>query len=123
MTNQDVFTVNPAFLNQEMKADFFDFQFVMNADWTLKEAKHNDTILDPAIWQSLFLIREKYFRKVKQHKTDKKKLATLESQKQARVYNKDRLQEHIRKSESKLAEYKNTILAFWKLASCNWITK
>ena len=32
MENPEVFTVNPAFLNQEINADFFDFQFVLNAD-------------------------------------------------------------------------------------------
>ena len=33
-------------------------------------------------------------------------------QQEAWVKNKDHLQEHIRKAESKLAEYKNVILAF-----------
>ena len=36
---------------------------------------------------------------------------------------KEHLQEHIRKAESKLSEYKNVILAFGKLATCNSISK
>ena len=32
-------------------------------------------------------------------------------------------QEHIKRAESKLCEYKNTILAFGKLATCNSISK
>ena len=38
---------------------------------------------------------------------------------EARITHKKHLQEHIQKAESKLTEYKNTILAFGKLASCN----
>jgi hypothetical protein len=36
---------------------------------------------------------------------------------------KEHLQEHIRKAESKLSEYKNVILAFGKIATCNSISK
>lgn len=118
------FVTNPAFLLlQDIEIDFFDFQFVMNADWTLKETKHQNVVLDPAIWSSLFLIRKKYFKKVKQHKEDKKKLWNQQAEREARSKSKDHLQEHIRRSESKLSEYKNVILAFWKLATCNSITK
>lgn len=117
------FTLNPSFLLQDITVDFFDFQFVMNQDWTLKECKHWNTVLEPAIWSSLFLVKEKYFKKVKQHKLDKKKLENHKEVEQVRVKNKDHLQDHIRKSEAKLSEYKNVILAFWKLATCNPISK
>lgn len=50
--------------------------------------------------------------KVKQHKIDKKKLENQQKERDARAKSKDHLQEHIRKSESKLSEYKNVILAF-----------
>jgi len=60
---------------------------------------------------------------VKQHKIDKKKLENQQKERDARAESKDHLQEHIRKSEAKLSEYKNVILAFWKLATCNPISK
>ena len=115
--------LTPGYILQDMPIDFFDFQFTMNADGSMKECKYWDQILEPAIWQSLFLIREKYMKKVKQHKEDKKKLTNQQAEREARAYTKDHLQEHIRKSEAKLSEYKNVILAFWKLATCNSISK
>ena len=126
----ETFTTDPVFMNQilqDLEIDFFDFQFVMNADWTLKETKFQDKVLDTAIWSSLFLIKEKYFEKVKKNKERKKmfekKQKNFIEQQQARIKNRDHLQEHIRRSEAKLSEYKNVILAFWKLATCNSISK
>ena len=108
---------------QDMPIDFFDFTFIMNADGSMKECKYWEQVLEPAIGQSLFLIREKYTKKTRQHKEDKKKLTNQQVEREARAKNKDHLQEHIRKSEAKLSEYKNVILAFWKLATCNSISK
>lgn len=126
----DTFTVNPAFMNELLKdiiVDFFDFQFVLNADWTLKETRHQNVVIDPAIWSSLFLIKDKYFEKAnrlkKRTKMFEEKQKYYSEQQEIRSKNKDHLQEHIRKAESKLSEYKNVILAFWKLATCNSITK
>ena len=115
--------LTPEYILQDMPIDFFDFQFIMNADGSMKECKFNWEVLDPAIWSSLFIIREKYMKKVKQHKEDKKKLWNQQAEREARAKNRDHLQEHIRKSEAKLSEYKNVILAFWKLATCNSISK
>lgn len=115
--------LTPEYILQDMPVDFFDFQFIMNADGSMKECKFNWEVLDPCIWQSLFLIREKYMKKVKQHKEDKKKLWNQQAEREARGKSKNHLQEHIRKSEAKLSEYKNVILAFWKLATCNSISK
>ena len=115
--------LTPEYILQDMPVDFFDFQFIMNADGSMKECKYWEQVLDPCIWQSLFLIREKYMKKVKQHKEDKKKLWNQQAEREARAKNKDHLQEHIRKSEAKLSEYKNVILAIWKLATCNSISK
>lgn len=115
--------LTPEYILQDMPIDFFDFQFTMNADGSMKECKYWEQVLEPAIWQSLFLIREKYMKKTRQHKEDKKKLANQQSEREARAKSKDHLQEHIRKSEAKLSEYKNVILAFWKLATCNSISK
>ena len=115
--------LTPSYILQDMPIDFFDFQFTMNADGTMKECKYWEQVLEPAIWESLFLIREKYMKKVQQHKEDKKKLTNQQAEREARAKSKDHLQEHIRKSEAKLSEYKNVILAFWKLATCNSISK
>ena len=115
--------LTPEYILQDMPIDFFDFQFTMNADGSMKECKYWEQVLDPCIWQSLFLIREKYMKKTRQHKEDKKKLANQQAEREAWAKNKDHLQEHIRKSEAKLSEYKNVILAFWKLATCNSISK
>jgi len=115
--------LTPEYILQDMPIDFFDFQFIMNADGSMKECKYWEQTLDPCIWQSLFLVREKYLKKVRQHKEDKKKLEEHKEIQDTRAKNKDHLQEHIRKSEAKLSEYKNVILAFWKLATCNSISK
>ena len=115
--------LTPEYILQDMPIDFFDFQFTMNADGTMKECKYWEQVLDPCIWQSLFLIREKYMKKTRQHKEDKKKLTNQQAEREAWSKSKDHLQEHIRKSEAKLSEYKNVILAFWKLATCNSISK
>lgn len=115
--------LTPGYILQDMPIDFFDFQFTMNADGSMKECKYWEQVLEPAIWQSLFLIREKYMKKIRQHKEDKKKLTNQQAEREAWSKSKDHLQEHIRKSEAKLSEYKNVILAFWKLATCNSISK
>ena len=115
--------LTPEYILQDMPIDFFDFQFTMNADGSMKECKYWEQVLDPCIWQSLFLIREKYMKKVQQHKEDKKKLANQQAEREAWSKRKEHLQEHIQKSEAKLSEYKNVILAFWKLATCNSISK
>ena len=115
--------LTPGYILQDMPIDFFDFQFTMNADGIMKECKYWEQVLEPAIWQSLFLIREKYMKKIRQHKEDKKKLTNQQAEREAWSKSKDHLQEHIRKSEAKLSEYKNVILAFWKLATCNSISK
>lgn len=126
----DLFTVDPLFMKQilqDTEADFFDFTFVFNADWTMKECKFKDEVLDPAIWQSLFQVREKYIDKSnrlkKRTKIFEEKQKNYLQQQEARAKGRDHLQEHIRKSEAKLSEYKNVILAFWKLATCNSISK
>ena len=108
---------------QDMQIDFFDFTFIMNADWTVKECQLLWKPLDELLAISLWDVREKYMKKVRQHKIDKKKLENHKEVEQVWVKNKDHLQEHIRRSEAKLSEYKNVILAFWKLATCNSISK
>lgn len=126
----ETFQTDPLFMSQilqDMPIDFFDFQFIMNADGTMKECRFQDQVLEPAIWSSLFLIREKYLDKVKKNKERKKifeeKQKNYMQDQEAWIKHKAHLQEHIRKSEAKLSEYKNVILAFWKLATCNSISK
>ena len=48
----------------------------------------------------------------KRTKIFNEKQKNYSEQQEARAKNKDHLQEHIRKSETKLSEYKNVILAF-----------
>ena len=119
--------LTPEYILQDMPIDFFDFQFTMNADGTMKECKYWDQILEPDIWQALWIVRDKYMDKAnrlkKRTKIFDEKQKNYSEQQEARAKNKDHLQEHIRKSEAKLSEYKNVILAFWKLATCNSISK
>lgn len=119
--------LTPEYILQDMPIDFFDFQFTMNADGSMKECKLWDQILEPAIWQALWIVRDKYMDKAnrlkKRTKIFNEKQKNYSEQQEARAKNRDHLQEHIRKSEAKLSEYKNVILAFWKLATCNSISK
>ena len=62
-------------------------------------------------------------KKTRQHKEDKKKLTNQQAEREAWSKRKEHLEAHIRRSEQKLSEYKNTILAFLKLAACNSISK
>ena len=119
--------LTPEYILQDMPIDFFDFQFTMNADGSMKECKYWEQVLEPAIWSSLFVIREKYLDKVKKNRERKKifeeKQKNYMQDQEAWIKHKAHLQEHIQKSEAKLSEYKNVILAFWKLATCNSISK
>lgn len=106
------------------RADFFDFTFILNADGaTMKRCEFWGAVIGEELATALRTIREKYMKKVEQHKIDKKKLANQQKERDAWAESKDHLQEHIRRSEAKLSEYKNVILAFWKLATCNSISK
>lgn len=119
--------LTPEYILQDMPIDFFDFQFIMNADGSMKECKLWDQILEPVIWQALWIVRDKYMDKSnrlkKRTKIFNEKQKNYSEQQEARAKGRDHLQEHIRKSEAKLSEYKNVILAFWKLATCNSISK
>lgn len=119
--------LTPEYILQDMPIDFFDFQFTMNADGSMKECKLWDQILEPAIWQALWIVRDKYMDKANKMKERKKmfeeKQKNYMEHQEAWIKNKEHLQEHIQKSEAKLSEYKNVILAFWKLATCNSISK
>ena len=112
---------------QDTQIDFFDFTFILNADWTMKECQLLWKPLDELLAISLRDVREKYMDKANRLKKrtkifDEKQKNYMEHQ-EAWIKNKEHLQEHIRKSEAKLSEYKNVILAFWKLATCNSISK
>lgn len=102
--------------------NFFNFEFEV-LWWQVIECKMDWQITDTAIWQSLFLVKQKY-DKMKQRKRefDKKQQHYCESL-EAWRRDKEHLQAHIKRAESKLSEYKNVILAFGKLATCNSISK
>jgi hypothetical protein len=83
--------------------------------------------IDTAIWSRLFLVKQKYDEKnekyKKRHKMFDKKQKKYCEDLEARSKERKHYQEHIKRAETKLCEYKNTILAFWKLATCNSISK
>ena len=105
---------------------FFDFEFTLLA-WQLVKTTRGGEIIDSKIWESLYIVKQKY-----DEKNERLKKRTKEFDKKQKKYCEDlekwiehrnHLQEHIRKAETKLCEYKNTILAFGKLATCNSISK
>ena len=102
----------PTLSEAVLQIDFFDFTFIMNADWTMKECQFLWKKVDELLALSLWTIREKYMKKTRQHKEDKKKLTNQQAEREAWSKSKDHL-----------SEYKNVILAFWKLATCNSISK
>lgn len=106
--------------------DFFNFKFEILGGQVIK-CTMDDQVLDTAIWSSLFLIKQKYDEK--NEKMKKRKKMFDEHQRHymedlaKRIDHKERMTKHIQKAESKLTEYKNTILAFGKLASTGAIQK
>jgi len=112
------------------KLDFFNFQFEVMDGQLLKTTMNwqgGEQVLDPCIWASLFLVKQKY-----DEKNERLKKRTKEFDKKQKNYcenlekwrkDKEHLQDHIKRAETKLCEYKNTILAFGKLATCNSISK
>ena len=115
------------YIPQDIQTEFFDFTFIVNADGTMKECQFLWKKVDELLALSLWTIREKYLDKVKKNKKRKKifeeKQKNYMQDQEAWIKHKAHLQEHIQKSEAKLSEYKNVILAFWKLATCNSISK
>lgn len=121
--NLESFTLNPAFLLQNIEIDFFDFQFVMNADWTLKECKFKNEVLDPAIWSSLFIIKEKYFKKIESLKKSKNKYEALKEKYQEQeknfVHKKNCYKKAIYEHQRACDHFRWTVRAFEQLAKCN----
>ena len=106
--------------------DFFNFQFDVLAGQVIA-CRMNWQPIDTAIWSWLFLVKQKYDEKnekyKKRHKMFDKKQKKYCEDLEARSKERKHYQEHIKRAETKLCEYKNTILAFGKLATCNSISK
>lgn len=106
--------------------DFFNFEFDV-LDGQVIECRMDGQPIDTAIWSWLFLVKQKYDDKNERYK--KKKKMFDEKQKnycetlERVIAHNNRCKEHIQRCEAKLTEYKNTILAFGKLATCNSISK
>lgn len=119
----ETYTLNPNFLLQDIDIDFFDFKFIMNADWTLKETKFKDEVIDPAIWNSLFLIKEKYFKKVSQHKQDVEKIDVLKEKiktdEKNYLHRKHCYQQAIYEHQRACDHFRRTVRAFEQMAKCN----
>lgn len=105
---------------------FFDFEFTLLA-WQLVKTTRGGEIIDPKIWESLYIVKQKYDKK---NTTLKLRTKTFENKQKKYCEDlekwrkdKEHYQEHIKRAETKLCEYKNTILAFGKLATCNSISK
>lgn len=106
--------------------DFFNFQLDVLAGQVIW-CRMDWQPIDTAIGSWLFIVKQKYDKENERYKRtkkifEKKKKAYMEVMENSKAHI-DRQKEHIKKAETKLVEYKNTILAFWKLASCNSISK
>jgi len=118
---QDLLYTPPIIIEQ-----FFNFEFTLQG-WELIETTMDWKKIKPAIWESLYIVKQKYDKKNRTAKQSKKTLENKQKKycEDLEKWRKDKeyLQEHIRRVETKLCEYKNTILAFGKLATCNSISK
>lgn len=105
-----------------IEENFFNFQFIIDEN-RLVCTKFNWEVIDWYVWDELYIIKQKYDKMKKRKKVFDKKQQKYCEDLEAWRKDKEHLQEHIRKAESKLSEYKNVILAFGKLATCNSISK
>ena len=105
---------------------FFNFEFDVLAGQVVW-CKMDWQVIDTAIWSGLFLVKQKYDNKNEKFKRRKQMFDRKQKKycEDLEIWKKDRkhYQEHIHRAETKLTEYKNTILAFGKLAACNSISK
>ena len=106
--------------------NFFNFEFDV-LEWNLIWCRMDGSVIDLSIWNSLWNIKQKYDEK---NERLKKRTKIFEEKQKKYCENlekwrkdKEHYQEHIKRAETKLCEYKNTILAFGKLATCNSISK
>lgn len=106
--------------------NFFNFQFIVE-NWELVETLMDWKKIKPAIWESLYIVKQKYNEKnerlKKRTKIFEEKQKRYEEIMENTLAHNRRCKEYIQKAEAKLTEYKNTILAFGKLATCNSISK
>ena len=106
-----------------IELQFFNFTIDL-CNWEVcKVFIDGKEIIDKEIWESLYAIYQKYMKLKERKKMFDKKQKKYCEDMEAWKQHKEHLCEHIQKAESKLTEYKNTILVFWKLASCNWLSK
>ena len=116
--------INPPF--PKLFRQFFDFEFTLQC-WALIETKFKWQHIDYDLWIVIYAIMQKYDEK---NERLKKRTKIFEEKQKKYCENlekwrkdKEHYQEHIKRAETKLCEYKNTILAFGKLATCNSISK
>lgn len=106
--------------------DFFNFQLDVLAGQVVG-CRMDGQPIDTAIWSGIFLIKQKYDDKNEKFKRRKmmfdKKQSKYCQDVIARSEEREHYREHIKRAETKLCEYKNTILAFGKLASTSAISK
>lgn len=118
MENPEVFTVNPAFLNEVWKdneCNLFDFSFELNEDGTLKSTSYKWEIIDPNIWAWIFLIRHEYIKqKRKAEDQYKKKIKAVEQREEYKELMNNQAKKQ--KEHRKQIDYKDrTVLLYRRI--------
>lgn len=116
MENPEVFTVNPAFLNEVSKnneCNLFDFNFELNEDGTLKNTYFKWEIIDPNIWAWIFLIRHEYIKQKRKAESEYwKKIKAVEKREEF----KETLQRQTKKQieHRKQIDYKDRTIVLYR---------
>ena len=114
MENPEVFTVNPAFLNEVWKdneCNLFDFSFELNEDGSMKSCSYKWEIIDPNIWAWIFLIRHEYIKQKRKAESNySKKIKAVEKREEM----KEMLDRQTKKQieHRKQIDYKDELLKF-----------
>ena len=105
MGNPELFTVNPAFLNEVSKdneCNLFDFSFELNEDGSMKSCSYKWEIIDPNIWAWIFLIRHEYIKQ-------KRKAESNYSKKIKAVEKREEMKEMLDRQTKKQIEHRKQI--------------
>lgn len=114
--NLEVFTVNPAFLNEiwnEKECNLFDFHFDLNDDGTLKQTSYKWQILDPNIWAWIFLIRHEYIKQKRKAESNyAKKIKAVEKREEYKATLERQTKKQI--EHRKQIEYKDRTVVLYR---------
>ena len=113
---KEIFTVNPAFLDEVGKnkeCNLFDFSFDLNEDGSMKSCSYKWEIIDPNIWAWIFLVRHEYIKqKRKAEDNYKKKIKAVEKREEY----KETLDKQTKKQieHRKQIEYKDRTVVLYR---------